>query len=152
MGAEIKGNSEYNRLYSRDKEGLLAMTDAEFDRLIGREIAPPEIKRPYDLNTPLREYKTAGGRFLFGIINFAFSIIYNLEKIGKKTPDKETKIKNAYFGWQTVRAMSLRSISYASEGMLSHHMALVLLDVANNHLGSAIAKLFKPEQCLELPE
>ena len=151
-GTETKGNSEYNRLYSRDREGLLAMTDAEFDRLIGREIAPPEIKRPYDLNTPLREYKTAGGRFLFGIINFAFSIIYNLEKMGKKTPDKETKIKNAYFGWQTVRAMSLRSISYASEGMLSHHMALVLLDVANNRLGSAIAKFFKPEQCLELPE
>ena len=35
---------------------------------------------------------------------------------------------------------------------ISHHMALVLLDVANNRLGSAIAKLFKPERCLELPE
>ena len=63
--------------------------------------------------------------------------IYNLEKRGKDSPDKETKIKNAYFGWQTIRSMSLRSISYASEGMLSHHMALVMLDeiMKNNKEG-----------------
>ena len=145
-------NNTYQNLYGKGKEAFLSITDEQFDNLIGREIAPPEIKRPYDLNTPIRSYKTAGGKLLFGAVNLAFKIIYNLEKHRKNSPDKETKVKNAYFGWQTIRSMSLRSISYASEGLLSHHMALVLLDVVNNHPLKAIARLFKPEKCVQLPE
>ena len=151
-GADVETDAKFNSLYGREKQDFLAMTDAEFDAFIGREIASPEIKRPYNLNTPMREYKTAGGKFLFGVINLAFSIIYNLEKMGKESPDKETKVKNAYFGWQTIRAMSLRSISYASEGLLSHHLALVLLDIVNNHPLRAIGRLFKPEKCIKLPK
>ena len=152
-GVELSGNEGYNGLYSRAKEQFLNITDEEFDNIIlGRSIHEPKITRPYDLNTPLREYKTAGGKFLFGMINFAFKTIYSIEKRGKNTPDKETKVKNAYFGWQTIRAMSLRSISYASEGLLSHKMALVLLHIANNQLGRAIVRLFKPEKCVKLPE
>jgi len=100
----------------------------------------------------MRSYKTAGGKLLYGAITGAFKLIYNLEKCGKASPDKETKVKNAYFGWQTIKSMSLRSISYASEGLLSHKMALVLLDIANNHPLRAIAKLFKPEKCVKLPD
>ena len=151
-GGEINGNVAFNHLYSRSKEDFLAMSDSDFDSLIGREIPTPKITRPYDLNTPMREYKTLGGKLLFGALNLAFKTIYNLEKRAKESPDKETKVKNSYFGWQTIRAMSLRSISYASEGLLSHHMATVLLDVVNNHPLHAIGKLFKPEKCIDLPE
>ena len=151
-GGDVCENKIYKKLYGEGREALLSMTDADFDELIGREIAAPEIKRPYDLNIPMREYKTAGGKFLFGVINLAFKIIYNLEKCGKNTPDKETKVKNAYFGWQTIRAMSLRSISYASEGLLSHKLACVMLDIANNRLGRAIVRLFKREKCVNLPK
>ncbi len=149
---DITENATYRTLYGVDRKAFLTMSDEKFDGLIGRMIAPPEIKRPYDLNTPMRSYRTAGGKLLYGMIMLAFKMIYNLEKLGKKTPDKETKIKNAYFGWQTIKSMSLRSISYASEGLLSHHMALVMLDVVNNHPLKAIAKLFKPEKCVELPD
>lgn len=151
-GDSFTENRIYKSLYGQGRETLLAMSDESFDALIGREIAPHEVKRPYDLNTPLRSYKTLGGRLLFGAVNLAFKMIYNIEKRGKESPDKETKIKNAYFQWQTISSMSLRSISYASEGLLSHHMALVLLDVVNNHPLRAIVKLFKPEKCVELPE
>ena len=75
-----------------------------------------------------------------------------MEKRAKPSPDKETKVKNAYFGWQTIASMSLRSISYASEGLLSHKMALVLLDVVNNHPIKAIVRAFKPEKCVKLPD
>ena len=150
--AILEENSCFKSLYGRSKEALLSITDAEFDGLIGREIASPEIKRPYDLNTPMRSYKTIGGKFLFGLITTAFKIIYNMELKAKDSPDKETKVKNAYFGWQTIKAMSLRSISYASEGLLSHKMALVLLEVANNHPLRAIARLIKPEKCVKLPD
>jgi beta-glucosidase len=151
-GVEISANAAYSQLYGRSKEDFLAMTDSDFDGFIGREIPTPKISRPYDLNTPMREYKTFGGKLLFGAINLAFKTIYNLEKRAKDSPDKETKVKNSYFGWQTIRAMSLRSISYASEGLLSHHMATVLLDLVNNHPLRAIGKLFKPEKCIDLPE
>lgn len=151
-GADVSENAVYRELYGKGRESLLSMTDEEFDKLLGRKIAPPDITRPYDLNTPMRSYKTAGGKFLYGLIMLAFRMIYNFEKLGKSSPDKETKVKNAYFGWQTIKSMSLRSISYASEGLLSHHMALVLLDIVNNHPLKAIARLFKPEKCVKLPE
>ncbi|MBQ8414850.1 MAG: glycoside hydrolase family 3 C-terminal domain-containing protein [Clostridia bacterium] len=151
-GDDYTDKEIYRTLYSNGRDSFLKMTDEQFDILIGREIEPPIIKRPYDLNTPMRSYKTFGGRLLFGAINLAFKTIYNLEKRSTESPDKETKVKNAYFGWQTIRSMSLRSISYASEGLLSHHMALVLLDVVNNHPLRAIGKLFKPEKCIELPK
>ena len=151
-GREIRENDMYIQLYGGAKDDFLKMTDEEFDSFIGREIPTPEVTRPYDLNTPMRSYTTAGGKFLYGLLTSVFKIIYNLEKMGKKTPDKQTKIKNAYFGWQTIKAMSLRSISYASEGLLSHKMACVLLDVANNRIGSAIVGLFKREKCVKLPD
>ena len=151
-GVEIVENDHYIELYGGDHKAFLNMTDEKFDQLIGRKIPAYEITRPYDLNTPMREYKTAGGKFIFGMLMFAFSTIYKMEKSAKPSPDKETKVKNAYFGWQTIKSMSLRSISYASEGMLSHHMALVLLDVANNSIGKAILRLFKPEKCVKLPD
>ena len=151
-GREVKVNPLYKELYGSGKDAFLSMSDKAFDGLIGREIPEPRITRPYDLNTPLREYKTFGGKFLFGAMNLGFKIVYTIEKNGKETPDKETKVKNAYFAWQTIRSMSLRSMSYASEGMLSHHMALVMLDVVNNHPLRAIGRLFKPEKCVQLPE
>lgn len=151
-GDSINDSEIYTALYGKGKDTFLAMTDAEFDKLIGRKIADPKITRPYDLNTPMREYKTAGGRFLYGLLMFVFKTIYNFEKSARPSPDKETKVKNAYFGWQTISAMSLRSISYASEGMLSHKLALVLLDIANNRVLHALARLFKPEKCVKLPK
>ena len=151
-GEEIEENARYSELYNVSKDKFLAMSDLHFDKLIGRKIASPEIKRPYDLNTPIREYKTAGGKFLYSAIMFAFKCIYNLEVKSKESPDKETKVKNAYFGWQIMKTMSLRSMSYASEGMLSHNMAWGLVDIANNKPLKAIWRLIKGEKCIKLPK
>ena len=148
-GESVSGNTIYRELYGKER---LAITDEQFDKLIGREIPKPEVKRPYDLNTPLKEYKTLGGKALYGGVMLGFKIVYNLEKRSKDSPDKETRIKNAYFAWQTISVMSLRSISFASEGMLSYKMANVLLDVANNRIFRAIGRLFKKEKCSKLPE
>ncbi len=151
-GEAIQENNIYSRLYNVTKEKFLSMTDLHFDKLIGRRIEAPVVKRPYDLNTPIREYKTFGGKFIYGAIMFAFKCIYNLELKSKDSPDKETKVKNAYFGWQIMKTMSLRSMSYASEGMLSHTMAWALVDIANNRPIKAIVRLIKGEKCVKLPE
>ncbi len=151
-GEDVAENPTYKEIYGVDKDSFLAMSDSDFDSMIGRDIKAPEVKRPYDLNTPLRDYETWGGKLLFKAITGVFKIIYNKEKNGDESPDKETKVKNAYFGWKTMFTMSLRSMSYASEGMLSHQMAMGLLDIANNHPIKGIGKLLKKEKCVELPE
>lgn len=151
-GEAIEEKNIYSMLYNVSKEKFLSMTDLQFDKLIGRNIEAPVVKRPYDLNTPIREYKTAGGKFIYGTIMFAFKCIYNLELNSKDSPDKETKVKNAYFGWQIMKTMSLRSMSYASEGMLSHNMAWALVDIANNKPLKAIWRLIKGEKCVKLPK
>ena len=151
-GVDTIEDGAYTELYSVNQYRFTTMPDYKFDNLIGRKIESPEIKRPYDLNTPLREYKTAGGKLVFGLITGVFSLIYKLEKKGKDSPDKETKVKNAYFGWQIMYTMSLRSMSYASEGMLSHNMACAILDIVNNHPLRAIGRLIKGEKCIKLPK
>ena len=151
-GEEITENPRYAKLYNTSKEKLLAMSDTHFDKLIGRTIASPSVQRPYDLNTPIREYKTLGGKMIYNLIMFAFKTIYNFELKSKDSPDKETKVKNAYFGWQIMKTMSLRSMSYASEGMLTHNMAWALVDIANNKPIKAIVRLIKGEKCVKLPE
>jgi hypothetical protein len=72
--------------------------------------------------------------------------------LGKNTPDKQTKYKNAYVGMKTVQAMSLRSISFASEGLLSYRMANGLLDIANNKPLRGIWKLITKEKTVKLPK
>ena len=138
------------RLYS-SRESLLAITDKDYEEVIGRPITLKKTARPYDLNTPMREYKTLGGRLFFGGILFVFKCILKITSMSKDSPDKETKIKNAYFGMKTIEAMSLRSLSYASEGMLSHRMAEGLVDLANNRPLKAIWKLITKEKCIKLP-
>jgi hypothetical protein len=121
------------------------------DKLIGRVISTPEVKTPYDLNTPMRQYKTICGRALFEFVALVFEFIYNYEMFSN-APNKETRVKNAYFSWKTIKTMSLRSISFASEGLLSFKMANVLLAVANDDLIKAVKLLFESEKTLSLPQ
>ena len=150
-GETVSVSGVYNELYSGDKEAFLKMTDAEFDKLIGRDISAPVVKTPYDLNTPMREYKTILGRALFELVALVFEFIYNYEMISN-APNKETRVKNAYFSWKTIKTMSLRSISFASEGLLSYKMANVLLAVANDDVVKAVKLLFESEKTLSLPQ
>ena len=152
FGAEVKENPLYAELYDINNYRFLNIPDFKFDNLIGREVPAPEVKRPYDLNTPIREFDTFWGKFLFKAITGAFELIYSWELNGKNTPDKETKVKNAYFGWRIMYTMSLRSMSYASEGMLTHKMALGLVDIANNHPLRGLGKFILAEECVELPK
>ena len=151
-GAEVKENPIYAELYDVNNYRFLNIPDFKYDNLVGREVPSPEVKRPYDLNTPIREYQTFWGKFLFKAITGVFELIYNWELGAKDSPDKETKVKNAYFGWRIMFTMSLRSMSYASEGMLTHKMALGLVDIANNHPLRGLGKFILAEECVELPK
>ena len=150
-GEELLSPAKIIELYST-KQSILGITDEDFEQVIGRKITLAPVAYPYDLNTPMREYKTAGGKFLYGLFNFVFKCVLKFAKIGKNSPDKETKIKNAYFGMRTIKAMSLRSLSYASEGLVSHRMAEGLLDIANNKPFRGIWKLITREKCVKLPK
>lgn len=150
-GKELKSPPVINELYG-SKERLLTITSEDFEKVIGRKIILIPTKRPYDLNTPMREYKTAGGKFIYGTINLVFKCLLKFISIGKNTPDKQTKYKNAYFAMKTVQSMSLRSISFSSEGMLSYRMANGLLDIANNKPFRGIWKLITKEKTVKLPK
>ncbi len=151
-GSDLQENSSYARLYNVDKEAFCAISDESFDALLNYKVEPLEIKRPYDLNTPMNQYKTWGGRLIYKLVMFGFEQAYKNEMRAKDSPDKETKVKNAYFSWKTISVMTLRSISYGSEGRLSYKMAQVLLDIANNRPLRAIARLFVPEKTVKLPK
>ncbi len=150
-GEELHSSNAVIELYS-NKERFLAITNEDYEKVIGRKITLIPIVRPYDLNTPMREYKSGGGKFLFGLINFVFKCMIKFASLGKDSEDKETKIKNAYFAMKAIQTMSLRSLSYASEGMVTHRMALGLLDIVNNKPFRGIWKLITREKCVKLPK
>ena len=149
---ESLASPEYMLSLYENKQSILTISDKDFEKVIQRPITLIETTRPYDLNTPMREYKTWGGKFLFGLLVFVFKCLIKLASLGKDGDDKQTKIKNYYFAMRTIQTMSLRSLSYASEGMLTHRMALGLLDIANNKPFKGIGKLITKEKCVKLPE
>jgi beta-glucosidase len=149
---DILSSPDYLVELYKNKQSILAISDKDFEKVIQRPITLIETARPYDLNTPMREYKTWGGKFLFGVIIFVFKCLIKFASLGKDSDDKQTKIKNYYFAMRTIQTMSLRSLSYASEGMLTHRMALGLLDIANNKLFKGIGKLITKEKCVKLPK
>lgn len=151
QGEELISPQKVRELYAT-KQSLLAITTQDFEQVIGRKITLIPTSRPYDLNTPMREYATAGGKFLNGAIKFAFKCLLKFASFKKPSAEKQTKIKNLYFGMKTVQSMSLRSLSYASEGALSHRMALGLLDIANNKPFRGLWKLITREKCIKLPK
>ena len=53
---------------------------------------------------------------------------------------------------RTIQTMSLRSLSYASEGMVSHRMAEGMLDIANNKPFKGLGKIITKEKCVKLPK
>ena len=146
----IASTYNLNKFYS-SKEQLLKMTDQDFEEVIGRKIDLPIITRPYNLNTPFQEYKTFWGKFLFGCMKLAMKINYKMQKIAPKSENKETNIKNAYFGMKTMEAMSLRSTCYVAEGMMTQRMALGLLDIANNKPLRGLGKILTKEKGVKLP-
>lgn len=149
---ETLATPEHIRALYATKESLLNIKDSDFEKVTCRPITLKKTARPYDLNTPMRDFETVGGKLFFGAIIFVFKCILKMNSLAKDGPDKETKIKNTYFGMRTIQAMSLRSLSYASEGMLTHRMAEGLLDIANNKICSGLIKLITPEKCVKLPE
>ena len=150
-GETLVSSQEIIDLYST-KERFLSISNEDFERVIGRKITLIPTKRPYDLNTPMRDYKSAGGKFIFGLITFVFKCMIKFASLGKDSDDKQTKIKNAYFAMKTIQSMSIRSLSYASEGMVTHRMALGLLDIVNNKPFRGIWKLITKEKCVKLPK
>ena len=57
-----------------NKQSILTISDKDFEKVIQRPITLIETTRPYDLNTPMREYKTCGGKFLFGLFVFIIEL------------------------------------------------------------------------------
>ena len=147
----IDSDEHIRDLYS-SKDKLLGMTDKEFERVIGREIKEPTITRPYNLNTPVAKFETWGGKFFLNMMRFGAKMNYKSKLKAKESDHKETDIKNAYFGMRTMESMSFRSMSFASEGMLSHRMALGLVDISNNRILRGLWKIITPERGVKLPK
>ncbi len=150
-GENLKSDEYYKECYA-SRERMLNISDEDYAKIIGREITLIPTARPYDLNTPMRDYKTLGGKFILGIINLGTKIMLKKMSFEKDTPDKKTRIKNLIFGNKCVMAMSLRALSFSSEGALTYRMAMGLLDIANNKPLRGLWKIIVPEKCFKLPK
>ncbi len=144
---EIIENELYNKMYKKD---ITKITHSDYEKLIGKKICDIPYEKPYDLNTPIGCFESVGGKFLFKCIIMGAKFV--LKKAKKSKVDRETKVKNAYFALRVMPYLSLRAMSFTSEGMLSYRMALGLLDIANGHLFRGIGKLITKEKCFKLKD
>ena len=142
---KVSYNEKYFEVYN-NLNSFNSITDDDFEEICGCKKLVYNFAPPYDLNTPLSKYESFGGKGLYKLIRWVFKLMYKNALKLKNDPDKETKIKNAYFMLSLLESMTLRSMAYASEGVLSHRRALGLLDIANNHFFKGIWKLITPEK------
>ena len=146
----IPNEFEY-ALYS-DYYRFIGMTDEEFSRVSKKEFAHTEHKKPYNLNTPINQYKSFWGRKIYKLMLFVCNRVYKKALKSKEDEHKETRVKNAYFTVNMLKTLSIRSLSYASEGMMSHRMALGIVDIANGKILRGLWKLITKEKCFKLPK
>ena len=128
------------------------MTDEEFSRVSKKEFIHTVYKKPYDLNTPISKYNTFFGRKIYKLMMFVCKRVYKKALKSKENEHKETRVKNAYFTMSMLKTLSVRSLSYASEGMLSHRMATGILDIANGKFFRGLWKIITKEKCFKLPK
>ena len=146
----IPNNFEYEIYSNHDR--FINMTDDEFKAISKKEFEHIEHKNPYDLNTPINQYKTFWGRKIYKLMMFVVNRVYKKALKSKEDEHKETRVKNAYFTMQMLKTLSVRSLSYASEGMLSHRMATGILDIANGKFFRGLWKIITKEKVFKLPE
>lgn len=144
-GTEAASLPEVEELYST-RERMLAMSDKDFEKVIGREIVRLKTEPPYDMNVPIRKYETLGGKFLKGVILFGIGCMRFFARLEKDSPEKITKLKNIDFVEHAALAVSPRAMCFTSEGLLSHRRAEALLAIANNHPLKALWMLITPEK------
>ena len=147
----ISSDENIKDLYE-SKDKLLSMSDKDYERMVGYEITLEPITRPYNLNSPVAKFSSFGGKILYGAIRKGAQINYKMQLRAKESENKETNIKNAYFGMRTIESMSLRSMSFASEGKFNYRMANGLLDIANNRPLRGLWKVITPEKGVKLPK
>lgn len=146
----IPNELEYT-LYT-DYYRFINMTDEEFSRVSKKEFVNIVHKKPYNLNTPLNQYKSFWGRKIYKLMLGVCNHVYKKALRSKEDEHKETRVKNAYFTVSMLKTLSIRSLSYASEGMMTHRMALGIVDIANGKVLRGLWKLITKEKCFKLPK
>ena len=145
----IPNEFEYTIYSNYDR--FIKMTDEEFKTVSGKDFVHIEYKKPYDLNTPLSSYKTFWGKRIYKLMLGVCNHIYKKALRSKEDEYKETRVKNAYFTVSMLKTLSIRSLSYASEGMISHRMATGILDIANGKFFRGLWKIITKEKVFKLP-
>ena len=154
---EIKSNdvivpNELEYILYSDYNRFINMTDEEFSKVSKKEFIHTEHKKPYNLNTPINQYKSFWGINIYKLMLFVCNRVYKKALKSKEDEHKETRVKNAYFTVNMLKTLSIRSLSYASEGMMSHRMALGIVDIANGKVFRGLWKLITKEKCFKLPK
>ena len=150
-GATLSSPEKIRECYST-RERMLAISDDDFIEMSGRTINREPTSRPYDMNSPIREFTSLGGKFLLGLISLGSKLAYFFTSLEKDSPEKVTKLKNLEFGYANMLTLSLRALCFASEGVLSYRRAEGLLALANNHPLRALWMLITPERATKLPK
>ena len=127
---------------SYNVERYLKMSDEEFAAAVNynKPLKTIFIKRKYTLETPIKEYRTFGGKLIFQI---ATSSMKRSLRKAEKMPEggkKESAKKSAIFLMKLIPNNSLRSICFSAGGLITYKKALCLLDVANGHVVKGLIK------------
>ena len=124
--------------YYKDPKNLLNVTDDAYYELLGYKPQKLIFKRPYTLETPIKEFKTLYGKIFIKImLNQADKKRRKAKRI--KDPFlKERELKAAVFMKKLTLANSLRSLCFSSSGLMSYNFMLGILALVNNHPIKAI--------------
>lgn len=109
------------------------LSDEEYCKQIGVPyIAYEKGKRPYTLETPIREFETWFGRiFCKAVSQVGYSQYKKARKI-KDPIERAAKMKAGYFVYRLMGSNSLRSLCFSSSGAFTYKVALLILGMVNN--------------------
>ncbi len=124
-----------------------SLTDEEFCSKIGVSYSPGKPgKRPYTMETPLREMNTLFGKIFTKAVAGVGKSQYNKGKRLEDPKKREAEMKAGNFVYRMMPANSLRSMCFSSSGAFSYKMALLMLGLVNNHPIQGLKQMIQEEK------
>lgn len=141
---------EVLQVYRRAQLGLV--TDATFEKLLGRKLAPLPAKKPFTMESPFTDMKyTFWGRLVYGVV---MGILNGQLKRARRLPEgskKEYKVKGILFKIRIIQSDCLSAMTMC-EKMFPYNVAEGLMHIVNGRIFKGLGRMLKKIKVPKLPK
>ncbi len=152
-GEEISSQYEKEAQKAYESNDLRVISNELFEKVLGREIPSLPNKKPITLESRFTYLQNTviGKLFHKAVLNVANKEIKKAKKM-PEGPEKDNKLKGAWFLSNILESNSLRSLSMSAGETFKYNLALGFMDMSNGHIFKGLKDFMTNVKAPKLPD